>query len=210
MSTQLSKHIYRPSSVIRAARTIAAEIENLSKKTDGMLVCAIDGRCASGKSTLGKLLQSLLPGSALIHLDDYFLRPEQRSKERLQKPGENVDYERLIEEVLLPLTHNQNALLRRYNCSTQTLESGRPLSKPSVLILEGSYSLNNAILPFSSFRIFTVCSPKTQKERLLHREGKERLRNFEQKWIPLEEFYFQSLAVENRADLIVDLDCPME
>ena len=36
-------------------------------------------------------------------MDDFFLRPEQRTKMRLAEIGGNVDYERFYREVLIPL-----------------------------------------------------------------------------------------------------------
>lgn len=68
---------------------------------NGPLRVAIDGPCASGKSTLGQLLAGVY-GCPLIRMDDFFLRPEQRSPERLAQPGGNVDYERFSREVLSP------------------------------------------------------------------------------------------------------------
>ena len=46
---------------------------------------AIDRPCASGKSTLGAALSEIY-GCALIHMDDFFLRPEQRTSQRLSQP----------------------------------------------------------------------------------------------------------------------------
>ena len=53
-------------------------------------IVAIDGCCASGKSTLGARLSETL-GCPLFHLDDFFLRPEQRTPERFAEPGGNVE-----------------------------------------------------------------------------------------------------------------------
>ena len=68
---------------------------------DHPLVVAIDGRCASGKSTLAAKLQQGLH-CPVFSLDDFFLRPQQRTPQRLAQPGGNVDYERFRQEVLLP------------------------------------------------------------------------------------------------------------
>ena len=62
-------------------------------------VAAIDGRCASGKTTLAKALAKET-GAGVIHMDDFFLPEELRTKERLSSPGGNVHYERFREEVL--------------------------------------------------------------------------------------------------------------
>ena len=59
------------------------------------LIVALDGRCASGKTTLAALLQQRT-GCSVVHMDHFFLRPEQRTRERLEQPGGNVDYERFL------------------------------------------------------------------------------------------------------------------
>ena len=59
---------------------------------------AIDGPCASGKSTLGALLRGVY-GANLFHMDDYFLPFARKTPERLAEPGGNVDYERFFAEV---------------------------------------------------------------------------------------------------------------
>ena len=67
----------------------------------GCVVVGIDGSCTSGKSTLAGWLAEQYDCN-VFHMDDYFLRPEQRTAERFAEPGGNVDRERFAEEVLLP------------------------------------------------------------------------------------------------------------
>ena len=71
-------------------------------RQDKPLLVAIDGRCASGKSTLAKDLQKQLDCN-VIHMDDFYLQPHQRTTKRLREPGGNVDYERFETEVLQPM-----------------------------------------------------------------------------------------------------------
>ena len=62
------------------------EIKDVIKRIDEYLktheevVIAIDGKSGSGKSTLGKQLNEYYKGN-LIHMDDYFLPFNLRSKE---------------------------------------------------------------------------------------------------------------------------------
>ena len=49
------------------------------------VIVAIDGRCGSGKTTLAAKLQKQLHCS-VFHMDDFFLRPEQRTEERFAAP----------------------------------------------------------------------------------------------------------------------------
>ncbi len=50
------------------------------------LLLAIDGGSASGKTTLAALLAQRY-GCPVFHMDDFFLRPEQRTPQRLAEPG---------------------------------------------------------------------------------------------------------------------------
>ena len=87
------------------------------------VLIAIDGSCTSGKSTLAAALAEVLDCN-LFHMDDFFLRPEQRTPERLDETGGNVDYERFREEVLLPLRTGTAFAYRPYDCKTGTLYGG--------------------------------------------------------------------------------------
>ena len=82
------------------------------------LIVALDGRCASGKTTLAALLQQRT-GCSVVHMDHFFLRPEQRTRERLEQPGGNVDYERFLAEVLEPLRAGKDCSYRPYDCKQQ-------------------------------------------------------------------------------------------
>ena len=57
------------------------------------------GASGSGKTTLGEALAKRLHAS-LIHMDDFYLRMEQRTEARFQEPGGNVDYERFFTDVI--------------------------------------------------------------------------------------------------------------
>ena len=46
-------------------------------------IVALDGRCAAGKTTLAARLQQR-SGCNVVHMDDFFLRPAQRTKARLR------------------------------------------------------------------------------------------------------------------------------
>lgn len=83
--------------VVQAIRQLQKEKEGL----DEPLIVAIDGRCGSGKTTLGEYLEQVFDCN-LFRMDDFFLRMEQRTPQRLKETGGNVDYERFEETVLRP------------------------------------------------------------------------------------------------------------
>ena len=103
------------------------------------VLVAIDGRCAAGKTTLAASLQAQLACN-VFHMDDFFLRPEQRTPERLRQPGGNVDFERFLTVVLRPLRDGAPVTYRPYDCRTQRLCAPVHAEARPVNLIEGSYS----------------------------------------------------------------------
>lgn len=168
-------------------------------------ILAIDGRCASGKSTFANKL-SALTGATVIHADDFFLQPFQRTEKRLETPGENVDWERIKTQVLMPLSRGETAYYRPFHCHTMSF--GKELSAAPVkaVIVEGTYSLNKELAEFYSSSVFMTVSPKIQLERIAARNGREGAEMFKKKWIPLEEKYFSAYDLQNRCKYVVNTD----
>lgn len=165
--------------------------------TQSHLRVAIDGRCASGKTTLAAYLQTTL-NATVFHMDDFFLRPAQRTPERLAIPGENIDHERFLTEVLQPLVSGRSVTYRPYDCGSGTL--GEPVSvveSPSLTVIEGSYSCHPDLRDFYHLRLFVTVDRREQLARICHRNGAEKAAVFRERWIPLEEAYFQSCGVED-------------
>ena len=59
------------------------EIIKQEDNTDRPILVAIDGRCGSGKTTLGEYLKGQFDCN-LFHMDDFFLRMEQRTLDRMK------------------------------------------------------------------------------------------------------------------------------
>ena len=167
------------------------------------IIIAVDGRCASGKSMFAKLLSEVFTCN-VFHMDDFFLPFPLRTPERLSKAGGNIDYERFLKEVLKPLTKGRDICFQPFDCSTRILKPPVFMPASSLSIVEGSYSLHPFLIKFYDFRIFLTCTPDMHKQRLLNREGKEMLQQFVERWIPLEEHYFNSCEVADHCDMELD------
>lgn len=183
------------------ARTLVGKISSLTAKS-GPLLVAIDGRCASGKSTLAARLGELLD-CPVFHMDDYFPRPEQRTAQRLSTPGGNIDYERFLTEILVPLRSGAGEITYRpLDCATLSLLPPISVKAGRINIIEGSYSCHPALLSNYDLRIFLTTSPEEQLRRIALRNGEEKLRQFRERWIPMEELYFTACDVAGHCDLI--------
>ena len=177
-------------------------IKNLLKDNE-KLVIAIDGRCGGGKSTLVSLLKEQFDCN-IFHMDDFFLPFEMKTAERLRKAGENVHYERFEEEILKPLKNDKSATYRQYLCNIGEFSQPIKVEPKNLTIVEGSYSLHPKLRNYYDYKIFITVDSKVQYERILKRNGKEKLQDFLNKWIPMEEHYFAELDIRNQCDLILD------
>lgn len=170
------------------------------QQTGCRLVIAIDGRCAAGKTTLASHLQELLSCN-VIHMDDFFLRPEQRMQERLNQPGGNVDYERFADEIFLPLRLGHAFSYRPYDCHTQKLTEPIRVEANAITIIEGSYSCHPILWEQYDLRLFLTVEPEEQLRRIRMRNGEVSAKHFLEKWIPLEERYFSAFEIAKKCEL---------
>ena len=166
------------------------------------VIIAIDGRCASGKTTLADTLSKSIDCN-IIHCDDYYLQPFQRTKERYTEPGGNLDRERLIAEVLTPISQGRRPLYQPFDCRRMCLADAVRLTEKDIYIIEGSYSCHPLLREFYDFTVFLTTDIETQTQRIRKRNGEDRLSDFINIWIPLEERYFEAFEVEEKADFVI-------
>lgn len=167
----------------------------------GDVLVAIDGRCASGKTTLGFYLQSVFRCN-LFHMDDFFLRNEQRTSNRISEIGGNVDYERFKEEVLQPLIEKRTVNYRVFSCQTRTIVSEEEMPYCPVNIIEGSYSQHPYFQDPYQLHVFLTIDQESQLKNIKERNGVEKLEDFKKLWIPKEEAYFKKFPVEKNSLVI--------
>lgn len=169
------------------------------------VLAAIEGGSASGKTTLAALLGRIYSCN-VFHMDDFFLRPGQRTAERLAEPGGNVDRERFYEEVLAPLARGRAVRYRRYDCHTQTLGGPAEICPKALNVVEGAYSMHPALAGCYDVSVFLRIPPELQKARILTRNGPEAGARFFTRWIPLEEQYFAATDAAGRCDLVLEVE----
>ncbi len=164
------------------------------------VIVAIDGRSASGKTTLANALARELDAN-VFHMDDFFLRPEQRTPERLALPGENVDRERFAREVMTPLLSEKEFSYRPFSCKTQSLGEPVKVTPRRINIIEGAYSCHPSLYGFYHLRVFLDIDADAQLERI-KRRNPDTADVFFSRWIPLEEAYFAAYDIKARCDIV--------
>lgn len=190
--------------------SLFVEIDNLLKKKRHVVI-AIDGKCGSGKSTLATLLTGIYSCN-VIHMDDFYLPMELRTKERLTEVGGNIHYERFSSEVLPTLKKLRSqtdtpskpftpAAYRIFDCHLMDYKNDpAAIEDKPLTVVEGSYSLRSEFRDSYDLKIFLDIPAELQKIRLLSRNGKEAYKNFESKWIPMENKYFEHYRVSDCCD----------
>ena len=188
----------------KIAEIVYREIESNLRDKDFILL-AIDGRCGSGKTTLAGRLQEICRGKALsceiVHMDHFYPRLEQRTAERLNEAGGNLDRERFLDEVMKPLKRREAFSYRPYDPRVHQMAEAIHIGLSEVIIIEGSYSCHPALYDNYDLRIFLTVDEPERLRRIRERNGEEGLLQFQEKWIPMEESSFSAYRIEERCEL---------
>ena len=174
----------------------------LIKDRTEVKVIAIDGRAASGKTTLADKL-SLIMNAEVIRMDDFFLPTSLRATERLEEAGGNIHYERFCEEVLPGLKQKDSFGYGVFDCGIMEISGERVINESEWRIVEGSYSHHPKFGNYADLRVFCAVSKEEQMKRILTRNGEKLAARFENEWIPMEEKYFNAFKIRESADLVI-------
>ena len=167
-------------------------------------IIAIDGGSASGKTTLAAYLCKIYDAT-IFHMDDFFLTPEMRTRERLYEVGGNVDRERFLAEVLLPLSQGMAINYRPFDCSTGAFKNGIEIIPKSLVIIEGAYSMHPLLADYYDLSVFLDIGKEKQVERILKRNSPQVAKRFFEEWIPLENIYFKGTSIKKRCNLVISV-----
>ena len=182
--------------------TLLSHIRALAQVREQVVV-AIEGGSASGKSTLAQRLAEQMDCN-VFHMDDFFLQPHQRTKERFLEPGGNVDRERFLSEVLLPLKGGAPFSYRVFDCGKMALGEWVQVTPKRVNIVEGAYCMHPLLREYYDFSVFMKIDPETQSHRILLRNGERWHKRFMNEWIPMEQKYFTELSVREHCTLVLE------
>jgi uridine kinase len=163
----------------------------------------IDGLGGAGKTTLAKELQRRLSEAVVVHMDDFY-RDMDDMERRLLSPEQackqSFDWERLRDQVLIPLREEQTACYRRYDWVRCRLEESHRVEPDSVVIIEGIGSTRTELRGYYDLRVWV----QTSREACLERQYARGHGN--EDWIPRwrlsEEYYEEHHRPQAHADVV--------
>jgi uridine kinase len=148
-----------------------------------VLIVAVDGHGASGKSTIAAAVAEAT-GAALVHTDDFF-QPG-------GGPGRGLDqyydWRRLRAQALEPLRARRSAVFRRFDWDRGSGLGGPVTVNPAGLVLlEGVFSASPQLADLVDRTVF-VDTP--ERERLRRLRGRIAPEEWDDGWLIAEQAYF--------------------
>jgi uridine kinase len=186
-----------------AAQAVASAIADWQTAHSGVLIVAIDGHGTAGKSTLAAEI-ARVTAAALVHTDDFFLRPPVRAGK--QPPGRRslrhyYDWRRIRAEALEPLRARRSAKFRCFDWSRGAGLGGVATVWPSDLILlEGVFSAAPELSDLVDWSVF-VDTP--EHERLRRLQAQVEPGNWDADWLAVQQSYFDRTRPAASFDLVV-------
>lgn len=200
---------------------ILEQIERAKAQNERLLL-VIDGKCGSGKTTFAEKLYEHYKCN-VFHIDDFYLPIAMQTQEVMSKPGGNINFERFIEDVMIPLKISDGIDYKPFLCRNQNYAPNVRMEKTNINIIEGTYSCHPTLREFYAqmkcdsgidncaekeqypkkwnvITMFLDIDEENQIKRLKKRVGEERFKIFEDKWIPREMEYFKVYDVKEYCD----------
>jgi uridine kinase len=198
-----------------ARRVISATAGWRARHQADVLVVAIDGHGAAGKSTIAAVVAEAT-GAALVHTDDFFdAGPEPgasgRARVGVAPAGGSThaesglsayyDWRRLRAEALEPLRAGRGATFRRYDWERGSGLDGAVSVLPGPLIvLEGVFS---AAPELSDLVDRSVLVDTPEPERLRRLRAQVAPEEWDDEWLKAEQAYFDLIRPPSAFDLVV-------
>ncbi|MEM7349054.1 MAG: hypothetical protein AAF485_32900, partial [Chloroflexota bacterium] len=197
-----------------ACAEIVLEINRLKSIITRPVVVAIDGGSGAGKSTLAFILQKQTD-AALVSADDFFAAtiPDGEwdrfsVEERLRYVFE---WQSIHDCALEPLLANKPAKWYPFDFEggVQADRTYKRKHQPvrvdpsQVIIIEGAYCVGSELSKLFDVTVLVDVSIVERHKRLVLREDAEFLRQWHQRWDPVEAYYFSELCPMSTFDFVV-------
>ena len=172
------------------------------------LLVAIDGLGGAGKSTLVQLLKQQLNtldwGVVIVKHDDFYLPSNQRESQQTGVIGSDFDWERLRDQILVPIREGRHADYQRYDWEADVLAEWHTISASDVVIVEGVYTMRRELISLYDLKIWVECPRAIRLARGIARDGEKARAIWEQDWMPKEDYYVKTHLPHEEADFFLN------
>lgn len=165
--------------------------ERLAGRT-GTRWVGIDGKGASGKTTLAARVAAAVPRAVVVHVDD-FARPSVETWER----------ERFVEQVLVPLRAGRPAHYERWDFATDASLGWASVPVCVPVVVEGVSSTDVRLRVPWDVTLWVDVPRAVRLARALARDGEAMREQWVERWMPAEDAYEAAQRPQDRADAIV-------
>ncbi|RMG39696.1 MAG: hypothetical protein D6719_12735 [Candidatus Dadabacteria bacterium] len=181
------------------------EAINYRYETKPLALVAIDGVGGAGKSTLAREL-AYRSESILVVQTVNFYRPMDPKTRYNLTPEEGYmlyyDWERLRDQVLIPLSQGKPCRYQRYSWVESKLKDWVEIHPQGIVLVEGVFSFRPELRRYYDFSIFVTASESERYRRQIVR--KENPKEWIERWMAAENWYIKHHAPQDAADLLVD------
>lgn len=170
---------------------------NLIEGLKAKKLIAVEGEPGTGKTTFANQLKIMLNAN-LVSIDDFYKPEFKRDELSFKKGGNNIDYERLINQVIKPFLAKKEIVYEKYDCQTDAYISSIYLKHKPILIIEGSYCLGKKLFDYYDYKILLSIDNLTQSSRLKSRNNFD---DFGDIWIPLSKAFIKENSIREIVDI---------
>lgn len=182
----------------------------LAEKVKRPILIAVDGRSGTGKSTIAQKIADEL-GGVKITADDFWVggsNEEWDTRTPKEKVDMAIDWNRIRQEVLVPLLNNEPATWHPFNWETGEVLSSKSIHSESnpYIILDGAYSARPELEDIIDISILINVKDSLRRLRLKEREGEPYMQDWHTRWDVAEDYYFSHHRPQESFDITIEND----
>jgi uridine kinase len=180
-------------------------LKTMPRKQSTILV-GIDGCGGSGKSTIASKVKGNNSDITIVHMDDFYRPSSEIIKDQptIKPVGADFNWQRLLNQVIEPLTQDKEGFYQRYDWETDSLAEWYTISFGGIVVIEGVYSIRKELADKYDFKIWVDCPREIRLSRGLERDGENARDLWVNNWMISEDIYVEEHKPFERADLIIN------
>jgi uridine kinase len=152
----------------------------------------IDGKGASGKTTLAAAVAAALRNAVVVHVDD-FARPSVETWER----------DRFVAQVLVPLAAGRPARYERWDWDSDASAGWAEVPVGVPVVVEGVSSTDVRLGVPWDVALWVEVPYEVRLARALARDGEGMREQWVERWMPAEDAYEAAQRPQDRVDAVV-------